>query len=300
MATKSLNRVHVDTATVGTGTVTLGSGTAANTLTFAQAGASDGDVVNYVIEEGADFEIGLGTIGGGGTTLSRDTVKVSKIGASVSTAKMTLAGAAKVRSAETADFFNHMFPAGEEIKTGAYTIVADDLNKTIVANSASALTFALTAAATLGVFAVMIKNIGAGALTIDPDAAETIDGAASVVIRQGQSLLVVCNGTAFRTLLWARANLSELDDVDFETDPPTTGDGMTFNGTKWVPGPAGGGMFKGDNGTVGSRSGDIFRINNAILTADTTIDADENASCAGPLEIDTGVTLTVNGTLVIV
>ena len=56
---------------------------------------------------------------------------------------------------------------------------------------------------------------------------------------------------------------------------------------------SGGGMFKGDNGTVGSRAGDIFRINEQTLNSNVTIDADENASATGPLAIATGVTLTV-------
>lgn len=37
----------------------------------------------------------------------------------------------------------------------------------------------------------------------------------------------------------------------------------------------------------------IFRVNAQTLTANTTIDADENANATGPLVIDTGVTLTV-------
>jgi hypothetical protein len=56
---------------------------------------------------------------------------------------------------------------------------------------------------------------------------------------------------------------------------------------------SGGGMFKGDNGTVGSRAGDIFRINEQTLNTNTTIDADENASATGPLAVASGVTLTV-------
>ena len=56
---------------------------------------------------------------------------------------------------------------------------------------------------------------------------------------------------------------------------------------------SGGGMFKGDNGTVGSRAGDILRINEQPLNTSTTIDADENASATGPLAVATGVTLTV-------
>ena len=44
----------------------------------------------------------------------------------------------------------------------------------------------------------------------------------------------------------------------------------------------------------------IFRINDQTLSTDTIIASDENASCAGPLTIDTGVTLTVNGNLTVV
>ena len=59
-------------------------------------------------------------------------------------------------------------------------------------------------------------------------------------------------------------------------------------------------MFKGDNGTVGSRAGDIFRINEQTLNTSTIIDADENASATGPLAVASGVTLTVNGNLTVV
>ena len=64
-----------------------------------------------------------------------------------------------------------------------------------------------------------------------------------------------------------------------------------YNGTTW--GAAGGGMFKGNNGTIGTAAGDIFRVNEKTLNQNTTIDADENASAAGPLAVSTGVTLTV-------
>ena len=65
-------------------------------------------------------------------------------------------------------------------------------------------------------------------------------------------------------------------------------------------GGAGGGYFKGENGTVGSSAGDIFRINEAELNTDVTIDAAENASATGPLGVASGATLTVSGTLVII
>ena len=63
-----------------------------------------------------------------------------------------------------------------------------------------------------------------------------------------------------------------------------------------------GGYYKGDRGTVGAATaaGDIFRVNNQTLNASVTIDADQNASAAGPLTIADGVTLTVNGNLTVV
>ena len=63
-----------------------------------------------------------------------------------------------------------------------------------------------------------------------------------------------------------------------------------------------GGYYKGDRGTVGAATaaGDIFRVNNQTLNASVTIDADQNASAAGPLTVASGVTLTVNGNLSIV
>lgn len=61
----------------------------------------------------------------------------------------------------------------------------------------------------------------------------------------------------------------------------------------------GGGVFKGDNGTVnGGKEGDIFRVHQQQLDTDTTIDADENALASGPLTI--AATLTINGNLTVV
>ena len=44
----------------------------------------------------------------------------------------------------------------------------------------------------------------------------------------------------------------------------------------------------------------MFRVNDQILTEDVTIDADENAMVAGPLALDSDVTLALNGNLSIV
>lgn len=67
-----------------------------------------------------------------------------------------------------------------------------------------------------------------------------------------------------------------------------------YDGSAWGSiGGAGGGLFKGENGEVGSSAGDIFRVNEQTLNTDVTIDADENANATGPLTVASGITLTV-------
>ncbi len=81
---KFLDRVGVVVNTTGTGTVTLGEAIVdsinGNYNTFAQAGAVNGDVVNYLITNGNAWELGTGTYSTTGPTLTR-TLKASSTGA---------------------------------------------------------------------------------------------------------------------------------------------------------------------------------------------------------------------------
>ncbi|QIG72939.1 hypothetical protein EVB98_017 [Rhizobium phage RHph_N3_2] len=82
-------------------------------------------------------------------------------------------------------------------KAGNYTAVAND-NNGILRFTATA-TLSLTAAATLATnWHITVIADGAD-VTIDPNGAETIDGAATLVIPNGQAETIVCNGTAFFT-----------------------------------------------------------------------------------------------------
>jgi hypothetical protein len=96
---KLVNRAKMTTATVGTGTITLGAASAGY-QSFAAAGVVNGDVVQYVVEDGTAWEIGTGVYTATGTTLSRGPTQSSAGGAAI-----TLSGTAVVFiTAVAADF----------------------------------------------------------------------------------------------------------------------------------------------------------------------------------------------------
>jgi len=93
------NRAKMATATTGTGTITLGS-PAVGFQSFASAGVVDGESVRYVIEDGVDWEIGVGVYGTAATTLTRNLVQSS------TGSLLNLTGAAVVYISPTADDFS--------------------------------------------------------------------------------------------------------------------------------------------------------------------------------------------------
>jgi hypothetical protein len=118
---------------------------------------------------------------------------------------------------------NGVFNGTEMVLTGASeTLVLGDKGKTVILNRATAMTLALTAAATLGTtFLALLKNIGAGAVTIDPNGAETINGASTFTLKSGHSVILYGNGTVFRTLGLGRGDGGELAVADGGTGAPT-------------------------------------------------------------------------------
>lgn len=84
-----LNRANVNTATTGTGTVTLGTAIT-SFLTWANAGASNNRAYRYMITDGLDWELGWGVYSSAGPTLTRNLV------ASSTGALLNLSGTATV------------------------------------------------------------------------------------------------------------------------------------------------------------------------------------------------------------
>ena len=78
-------------------------------------------------------------------------------------------------------------------KSGAYTVVAADRSKLI--NCTATLTLTLTAAATLGDGDFFRVRADGGDVTIDPDGSETINGATTIIIPDGGTATVFCDGS---------------------------------------------------------------------------------------------------------
>lgn len=84
-------------------------------------------------------------------------------------------------------------------KSGTFTAALSDFKRVFDCTGTWSLN--LTAAATLGDgWWIAVKNSGVGVITIDPNAAELVDGAATLAIAAGQSCLVYCSGSAFKMI----------------------------------------------------------------------------------------------------
>jgi hypothetical protein len=82
-------------------------------------------------------------------------------------------------------------------KAGNYTALAVDNNSLL--RFTAAATLSLTAAATLATNWHITVFADGGDVTIDPDGAETIDGLSTIIVPNGSSAFIICNGSAFFT-----------------------------------------------------------------------------------------------------
>lgn len=181
---KVFNRARMTTATTGQGTVALGSAVA-RFQSFASAGVTNGDVVSYVLEDGASWEIGRGTYSLTGPTLARTTVIASSAGG---TTKISLSGSAIVSLVPLKEDFDDKANAADlpVLASGTYTpTLTNSLN--VAGSTASVCQY-------LRVGSVVTVS---GAVTIDPTAAATatvLD--MSLPIASSFSSVENCGGTA--------------------------------------------------------------------------------------------------------
>jgi len=84
-------------------------------------------------------------------------------------------------------------------KSSGYTAVAADAGKTL--RFTAAATLALTAAATLGNGWKINVVADGGAVTIDPNASETINGLTTLIVPNGSSAEIICDGSNFITVI---------------------------------------------------------------------------------------------------
>jgi sugar lactone lactonase YvrE len=125
---KMVNRAKMSTPTTGTGTLTLGSAITGY-QTFAASGVANADVVRYTIEDGAAWEIGLGTYTASGTLLSR-TLEESSTGSLLNlsgNAEIFVTAAAADVTSDTANTASTLVARDASGNFSAGTVTADGL-----------------------------------------------------------------------------------------------------------------------------------------------------------------------------
>jgi len=136
--------------------------------------------------------------------------------------------------------------------------------------------------------------------TITPGATK-----AATLYYQGSERLAIESGTT-RFTGGINADTATIASLSYPTSDGTADQVLKTDGAgtlSFGAAAAGGaGYFQGENGATGDTTnglGDIFRVHEDQLDTNVTIAANNNALCAGPLTVATGVTVTVNGNLVI-
>ena len=179
-----LNRAQMTvTGAPGTGTITLGAASTGY-LSFASAGAVDGQTYGCLAEDGTSWELFKGVYTASGTTLTRGTLVKSSTGSALS-----LTSSATISVIFLADdILNIPYVA----KTGNYT--PGNADGVIDCTSGSFTITLPTAVSKIGK-SFTIKNSGSGRITVATTSSQTIDGQITQYLLQYDAMTVVSNGS---------------------------------------------------------------------------------------------------------
>ena len=92
---------------------------------------------------------------------------------------------------------------GYETQSANFTVDSTDRSKLI--DCTATLTASLTAAATLGAGWYVYLKANGGDITVDPNGAETIDGQTTIILPNGSSAIIECDGTNFHTVIMTKS-----------------------------------------------------------------------------------------------
>ena len=151
-------------------------------------------------------------------------------------------------------------------KASAYTLVAGD-NMSLI-NCTAALTLTVTAAATLGNQWMVVIYCNGGAVTVDPNSTENINGSStSLVLADGQGALLFCDGTELYCFQLALAGTGLV---------PTTVADNTFTGKQTFTGEfvlTKGGDIASASPLVIGTDGNYFDLTGTTGFSQMTVDA---------------------------
>jgi len=146
------------------------------------------------------------------------------------------------------------------------TIVSGDKGNVVEATSGT-FTLAFTAAATLASgFWCIVTNSGTGDVTLDPNGAELIDGLTTWVLYTGGTIILICTGTAFETILISPMRKIFTGSGTF-TKP---GAGTSVLLEAWGAGGSGGRGGTGEGGGGGGAGAYVTRPQVSFSTLGTT------------------------------
>lgn len=85
------------------------------------------------------------------------------------------------------------------LRTTVYSVTSADRGRVIDTTGTWTLSLLAAASAAAG-FSFVLRNLGTGTITIDPNGSETVDGVTTLAIGAGRAGIVICTGTAWLTV----------------------------------------------------------------------------------------------------